>query len=288
MSMSLWEEESPLHLDSDPSWDKQWAMGLVELVYVSTRGDIAIAKEDRTLLRGDSQGVIYEPESHLYLGTMGETPIFGVMGDHPYLVPLRQALTHLHDGEVALAMRAAALAQYHARNRYCSCCGEETITTDLGRTRTCQSCDEVHFPRTDPAIIVAVIDESDRLLLGHHIDWELGRFSLLAGFLEVGESLEQAVVRELNEEVGVVVSQITYAGSQPWPTPRSLMVAFTAQASGQEPIPDLQEITHAQWFTRQDLRTEIESGTVTLPMPHSVAHRLITRWYGEPLPQALM
>ena len=286
MSMTLWEEPTALQLDIDPLWEEKWTEGSVVHVYVSTLGGIAVGKDgsaDTTLTRGTSWGEIYDAEKHLYLGNFDGTPVFAIMGDHPRQIPLRQALVGLQDHEVTLAIRAAALAQYHHRNRYCSTCGTRTTVTDVGRTRTCDSCGEIHFPRTDPAIIVAVTDESDRLLLGSHVGWEPGRFSVLAGFVEAGESLEYTVVRELREEVGLDVSQITYAGSQPWPMPRSLMVAFTAIAPSQEPIPDLTEIREARWFTRDDLRVAIKTGEITLPMSHSIAYRLITRWYGGPL-----
>ena len=151
----------------------------------------------------------------------------------------------------------------------------------MGRARVCESCGETHFPRTDPAIIVAITDDQDRLLLGHHRTWKPGRYSLLAGFAEAGESLEQAVVREMAEEVRIEVRDITYAGSQPWPMPRSLMVGFWATATSTLPQPDGEEITAASWFSRQDLTEMVSRQEVSLPLDGSIAHRLITRWLGD-------
>ena len=126
----------------------------------------------------------------------------------------------------------------------------------------------------------------ERCLLGHQAVWPEGRYSTLAGFCEPGETLEDAVRREVAEEVGVVVGEVTYVGNQPWPLPASLMLGFVARATTTEIVVDQDEIDHARWFTREELRAEAESGRVVLPGPISISRALIEGWYGAPLPGA--
>jgi NAD+ diphosphatase len=141
-----------------------------------------------------------------------------------------------------------------------------------------------HFPRTDPAVIMLVHDE-ERILLARSANWPARRVSILAGFVEAGESLEQAVAREVHEEVGVKVHDCHYLGSQPWPLPRSLMLGFFARADeGQELHVDGEEIKSARWYTRAELRVAVEAGEVLLPGRISIARQLIERWYGGELP----
>jgi NAD+ diphosphatase len=141
------------------------------------------------------------------------------------------------------------------------------------------------FPRVDPAVIMLVRDDQDRVLLARGPSWPADRRSILAGFVEPGESLEQAVAREVREEVGLEIDDIRYLGSQPWPLPQSLMLGFFARARGdQELRPDPEEILDAAWYTRDELREALESGRIVSPGPLSIAAQLIMRWYGGPLP----
>jgi NAD+ diphosphatase len=197
------------------------------------------------------------------------------------LVSLRSALALVGDVDTGLLMRAAALAGYHSSHQFCSICGKATRAVDWGRSRQCDSCDTRHFPRIDPAVIVAIKDDSDRLLLGHHVGWEDTRRSLFAGFVEAGESVEQAIHRELAEEVGLEVDSLVYAGSQPWPMPRSLMLGFWAHAEGEVRV-DGEEITNAAWYTRQSLQEAAARGEVTLPPRASIAARLVQQWLDCP------
>ena len=151
-----------------------------------------------------------------------------------------------------------------------------------GRSRQCETCGTQHFPRTDPAVIVAILDDADRLLLGHHIGWEATRRSIFAGFVEAGESVEQAIHREIAEEVGLEVCDLVYAGSQPWPMPRSLMLGFWARSSGTVCV-DGEEITSATWYTRESLLEAVAAGEVTLPPKASIASRLVQRWLDSQL-----
>jgi NAD+ diphosphatase len=136
---------------------------------------------------------------------------------------------------------------------------------------------------TDPAVIVLVTDDDDRCLLGRHTSWPPGRFSTLAGFVEPGESPEQAVVREVSEETGIAITSCAYAGSQPWPFPSSLMLGYYAQAPGVEPRPDGDEISEARWYSRAALATAVHSGEIRLPPTVSISRRLVEGWYGAEL-----
>jgi NAD+ diphosphatase len=147
----------------------------------------------------------------------------------------------------------------------------------------CAECGKQQFPRADPAVIMLVTD-GERALLGRQSVWPAGRYSTLAGFVEPGESLEDAVRREVAEEVGVTIGEVRYFGNQPWPMPASLMVGFFAHAETEEISVDEDEIEAARWFTRDQVREEAESGTLELPGGISISRSLVEAWYGGPLP----
>lgn len=201
---------------------------------------------------------------------------------------LRRLATNLDAGQASLAVHASALSSWHRRHPRCSVCGAATESAESGATRHCPQCETAHFPRTDPAVIMLAIDDDDRCLLGHNAAREAGWFSTLAGFVEPGESPEQAVVRELEEETGVRVDQVTYAGAQPWPFPSSLMLGFFAHASRAGITVDGDEITEARWFSRDELKAAVESGEVGLPTSISIAYALVSAWYGEELPDNVL
>ena len=196
---------------------------------------------------------------------------------------LRDAGHALGDRDAGLAAEAVGLAAWHARHPRCPRCGEATVPVDGGWLRRCTVDATDHYPRTDPAVIMAVVDPDDRLLLGHAAHWPERRFSTLAGFVETGESLEGAVRREVEEEVGIVVGAVTYRGSQPWPFPASLMLAYVAHAKTTDIVVDGVEVTEARWFTREDLSAAVAGAEVILPMRSSVALALIEEWFGGTL-----
>jgi len=199
---------------------------------------------------------------------------------------LRELGPVLPDDEAGLLVHAIALVNWHAAHPCCARCGARTEIIEAGHVRRCPADGSSHFPRTDPAIIVLITDDDGRCLLGRHPAWPANRFSTLAGFVEPGESLEQALRREVHEEVGIEIATTRYAGSQPWPFPSSLMLGFFATAATTEIHVDGAEITEAGWWSRDDLADGVRAGALAFPGSASIARRLIEAWYGGPLPTA--
>jgi NAD+ diphosphatase len=201
--------------------------------------------------------------------------------DEEQLRSLRQVAADLTDCEAALAVHAIALSNWHSSHPHCARCGAPTRAGLGGAVRICTVDESEHYPRTDPAVIVLIKDVDDRILLGHQPVWPENRYSTFAGFLEPGESFEQCVVREVAEESGVKVHTIKYLGSQPWPFPASIMIAFEAITS--EPLdakPDGQEISDVKWFSREEFQIAIRNGSLILPPRISVSRRMVEYWFG--------
>ncbi len=198
---------------------------------------------------------------------------------------LREAAALLNDRDAGLFTHAVALANWHATHTHCPQCGTPTVTVAAGHARRCPADGSEHFPRVDPAVIMLVTDPDDRCLLARNRRWPERRVSILAGFVEPGESAEQAVAREVEEETGITVNRVRYVGSQPWPMPQSLMLGFRAAAAGELDLRvDDDEIAEAHWYSREELRNALAAQEILLPPPVSIAHRLIESWYGEELP----
>ncbi|MEU0571715.1 NAD(+) diphosphatase [Nonomuraea sp. NPDC005983] len=221
---------------------------------------------------GDVNGRVTIPMS------VGDTPEGEVVA-----AGLRQVGGLLGDRDAGLLVYAVALEAWHTTHEYCPRCGARTDVQAGGHIRVCPRDGSQHFPRVDPAVIMLVRDDDDRCLLARGPQWPQRSLSILAGFVEPGESLEHAVVREVAEEVGVAVVSPRYLGSQPWPFPRSLMLGFFARAVTTTLTPDAEEIAEARWFSRAELAEALRSGEVRLPSPVSIARRLIETWYGAPL-----
>jgi NAD+ diphosphatase len=200
---------------------------------------------------------------------------------------LRMVAPTMTDRDTGLFTQALALANWHVSHPHSPLTGQATSPDQSGWVRAEDAEGAQVFPRTDPAVIVMITDDEDRLLLGNNALWEPNRFSLLAGYVEPGESLEAAVIREVFEESGVVVVDPVYLGSQPWPFPASLMLGFHAKlAPGFDPAnltPDGEEILSVRWFTREELAASLE--TLILPGPVSIARAMIEHWMGETLDQ---
>lgn len=220
------------------------------------------------------------PADAFYLGEDGLGHVFAVVSDaepsgRARLADLRELGAKLDDRDAGMFVHAQALANWHRTHTHCPRCGAETQPRRGGAERVCPADGSQHFPRVDPAMIVIVTDPAgERALLGRQAVWPPGRYSTLAGFVEPGESAEQAVVREVQEETGVLVREVHYVDSQPWPFPQSLMLGFHAVADPDGPvtIPD-GELDDARWFTR----AEVLDGRM-LPGPVSIAYRLIMGW----------
>jgi NAD+ diphosphatase len=198
---------------------------------------------------------------------------------------LREAGTLLTDRDAGLLTHAVALANWHAVAGFCSRCGAPTKPELAGHSRRCTVDASEHFPRCDPAVIMLVTDPDDRCLLARNANWPERRVSVLAGFVEPGESAEQAVAREVHEETGVIVSTVTYAASQPWPMPHNLMLGFLASATGTAITVDEDEIAEANWYSRDDLRAALLSAELIMPPSLSISRWLIETWYGTDLPR---
>ena len=196
------------------------------------------------------------------------------------LASLRELGATLDEFQLGISMHVIALSNWHRSHPHCSKCGAETESTLGGSVRVCIKDQSQHHPRTDSAVIVLVKDKDDRILLGHQPIWPDGRFSTFAGFLEPGETFEQCVEREVFEESGVKVKEIKYLGSQPWPFPASIMIAFEAMTHRpEEARPDGTEITEVRWFSRDEMKAAVAAQDILLPPKISVARRMIQAWY---------
>ena len=198
---------------------------------------------------------------------------------------VREIGSLLSEQELEISFHAMGLSNWHRAHPRCPRCGGATRVDLGGAPRTCDADGSQHHPRTDSAVIVLIKDRSDRILLGHQPIWPEGRFSTFAGFLEPGETFEQCVAREVLEESAVVVTELKYLGSQPWPFPASIMIAFEAVTDNPERAQgDGQEITEVKWFSRAELKAAAEDGSLLLPPSISVARKMIERWLGESVP----
>jgi NAD+ diphosphatase len=221
-------------------------------------------------------------------GTSADGADTGAEGAPERPVSLRQVGALLSDRDAGLFTQAVALANWHESHTHCPVDGTPTVPNPGGHSTTCPADGTEHFPRTDPAVIMLVTDPEDRCLLARNQAWPERRVSILAGFVDPGESAEHAVAREVAEETSITVGDVAYLGSQPWPMPRSLMLGFHASASGDLRIRvDNEEIAEARWFTRDELREALEAGDIGLPPAVSIARRIIEAWYGAELPSGV-
>nr|WP_307848772.1 NAD(+) diphosphatase [Microbispora oryzae] len=276
--------------------DEEWLVR----AWAAEKTRVLLVHEGRTLISRFTDGAALvlmspgeAPEGTRYLLGVDDdgVPYFAVRAPLPpeatgEVAGLREAAVLLDDRDAGLLVYAVALEAWHDTHEFCPRCGSRTNITTSGHTRICPEDGSQHFPRVDPAVIMLVRDDADRVLLARGPRWPEGRMSVLAGFVEPGESLEHAVAREVLEEVGVVVTGPRYMGSQPWPFPRSLMLGFVARAVTTELRPDEEEIAEARWLSREELAAQVESGELRLPGQVSIARRLIETWYGSPITTA--
>jgi NAD+ diphosphatase len=276
------------HLRQDPAW---FAAALAD----ERSRAIPVWNSRNLFAEGGDPRAVYLPLSEIpaqrhnsdeliLLGRIGETHYFAYeiesveapMPAAGRFDDLRLVAALLPGEEAGLLGYARAMISWQRRNRFCGTCGAATLSGKNGHVLVCSNpgCRSEQFPRIDPAIIVLVSD-GERALLGRQASWPIGRYSTIAGFVEPGESLEDAVAREVLEETGVEVDRIDYHSSQPWPFPASLMLGFTAHALTSEIHLEDQELEDARWFSREDLA----SGMPLVPPSVSISFRLIEHWF---------
>ncbi|MDA1098787.1 MAG: NAD(+) diphosphatase [Proteobacteria bacterium] len=253
----------------------------------------------RYIFSEDEAPVALAPTVAGALADLGQTVLLGLIGETAHFTLDISALSEdglanalagtahdLRDVAMNLSHRTAAMLAFgrgmsvwHTDHEYCGRCGAPTQVERAGHARRClgENCGRLHFPRTDPAVITLVVD-GDRCLLARRATISIPRFSTVAGFVEPGETLEDAVRREVAEEVGVVAGPVLYRGSQPWPFPSSLMVGFWARALDPRIKVDGEEIGEAAWFTRGDIDRAVAAGDIILPPEDSISRRLVEDW----------
>jgi NAD+ diphosphatase len=239
--------------------------------------------------------LIVEQAAVVFLGVDGECAHFALslshleedvalrcVETHGELAELRAIGALLEAPDAALLAYGRAITTWHYRHRFCGSCGQPTVSDEGGHIRRCSSktCAAPHFPRTDPAVIMA-IEHDGRLLLGREHGWPPGMRSVLAGFVEPGESLEETVARETREEAGLVVTDIRYHSSQPWPFPSSIMLGFTARAIDDAIRIGEPEIEHIGWYNREFLINSPEDEQFRMPTRFSIARRLVDDWIAK-------
>jgi NAD+ diphosphatase len=270
------------HAASDPSTRYVAAFGTTHLVYCGLTPHIAFLQGDhpyvKTARDTDLTLLGWFRNARCVLVELGAADADALPSGTRF-EELRAVASLLPADEAGLLAYARGLSIWRSRHRFCGACGAHLVPERAGHVLRCSNadCAQEAFPRIDPAIIVMVSD-GERALLGRQASWPAGRYSTIAGFVEPGESLEDAVVREVSEETGVAVHGIQYHSSQPWPFPASLMVGFLACCAPQAPVRVGGELEDARWFTRG----EINAGAAGLPPAHSISYRLIKHWLAVP------
>jgi NAD+ diphosphatase len=211
-------------------------------------------------------------------------PAAGPLEGRGQFKDLRAIAPALSGPETGILATARALFEWHRRHRYCSVCGQPSGVVDGGWRRVCPACDAPHFPRVDPCVIMLPVF-GERCLVGRQAAWDENRYSALAGFVEPGESLEEACAREVKEEARLTVSAVRHHSSQPWPYPANLMIGLIAEVADDNAVADQTELESVIWLTRQEARDAIEEkpgAKIRAPGPMAIAHHLIRAWaYGE-------
>lgn len=282
--MSHWQQAPILDRGEGRRFEPGWALDgwqhpHAQVLGVDVDGRVGAIDDGLRWVAADGA---FDPQRHFLLGLWADRPVFVTLierGDRS----LRELLPVLSNDELQVAFGAVGLVGWHTAAGFCPACGTATTVIDAGHARHCPGCGREDYPRTDPAVIVAITDSEARLLLGRQPSWPATRYSVLAGFVETGESLEQTVRREVGEEVGVSLGALSYLGSQPWPFPRSLMVAFHAQAVTTQITPAPGEIEAAAWYSRDELHAALADGSVSLPPATSIARRMIEAWLEDTL-----
>jgi NAD+ diphosphatase len=265
-----------------------------ETIALRIRGDRTDVLEDGDRIRLDLRALAAGDEPLAYLGDRADgssVVLLAAPADEMRVGrTLRAVGAHLDEADGTLLATGLGLANWHATHTHCPRCGTPTEVHAAGWSRRCPADESLHFPRTDPAVIMAVVDGADRLLLARGRGFTTTGMSVLAGFVEPGESFAAAVAREVEEEVGLRVTDVEYLGDQPWPFPSSLMVGFLARAADGALRMQEDEIEAARWFTREELAAQVAAEQVHISGRLSIARHLIEHWYGGPLdaPEAML
>jgi NAD+ diphosphatase len=283
LPLAVAEVDRSAHLRSDEAYIKSaWPNAMV-LQFVSEK--FVSYSNQLTFVKGASLGE-YDSQIDYFLGVKdGENFFLRHLNDETLtseFKSLRAIGSFLSPRDIGLAVHAQGLANWHSKHPRCSLCGGPTVVVLAGAVRRCPADQSEHYPRTDGAIIVLIKDDKDQVLLGRQKVWPKHRFSTFAGFVEPGESFEHCVIREVREEAGVELTKINYLGSQPWPFPASLMIAFEAVTNTPELArADGDEIEEIRWFSREDMKAAIADKSLILPLEISVARQMINAWYGD-------
>ena len=283
LPLAVTEVDRAAHLRSDEAYLKSaWASASV-LLFMDEK--FVASSNQINFVPGSTLGE-YQTQTDYFLGVKDKENFFvrHLASDENTkleLMTLREIGAFLSPRDIGLAVHAQGLANWHKKHPRCSQCGAATSVVLGGSVRRCLIDESEHYPRTDGAIIVLIKDEQDRVLLGRQKVWPKNRFSTFAGFVEPGESFENCVLREVREEAGVELTQINYLGSQPWPFPASLMIAFEAVTNTpQLAKADGDEIEEIRWFSRAEMKAAILDKSLILPLEISVARQMIKAWYG--------
>lgn len=285
-----------LPLDRSGTWRERAGRNEVDLdpataltFYISSRGEVLVEDEGSLARVASAVEIDVDAEHRLSLGAVEGRPVLAlviddgererVIAERRRWIDLRLAALSLPAVDAGYAAYARALVHWHRQHRYCGQCGAPTTIEYGGHRRRCGSCSLEQFPRLDPAIIV-LVEHAGRVLLGRQANWPPRRYSVVAGFVEPGESLEDALRREVEEESGVVIAECEYHSSQPWPFPASLMLGFTARAASDQ-LRYGDELEHAAWFSPSELLAAVVAGELRLPPPLSLSARLLEDWYEE-------
>lgn len=279
--MGTWDAPSAVDIARpDADLTALWSSPDARLLLVGRDGTVAVNEDARCIVPPGAA----PSSSDLFLGRVAGQPWFA-REQAPDGASASPRLLEVTPEQRQLITRALALVEWHRLAPFCESCGSATEPRPGGASRRCLDCDIDIFPRMDPAVIVAIVDADDRLLLAHASAWGQGRVSVLAGFVEAGESAEQACHREVAEESGVELSALRFYGTQPWPYPRSLMLAFVARAASRTVRLDGIELEWGRFYSRDEVVAEQAAGRLVLPGHTSIAARMIADWLAGTLPR---
>lgn len=285
--------------------DETWLAGALRSPasrFVPVCGDDTLVSDDdrpraRLVAREEIEAIAPDLPDAVFLGERDGTPLFSI--DLPEsaadaldalgrLENIRRHATRVPEDDAGLLAYARAMSLWHRSHGYCPRCGSPADMTAGGHLRVCgnDGCAVHQFPRMDPAVIV-LVSRGDHALLGRQASWPAGVYSTVAGFVEPGESLEDAVRREVEEETNIRVGAVSYHSSQPWPFPCSIMLGFTAEAESSDIVLNDQELEDARWFTRDEIAERVSAGSRAVPARLSIAFRLVSHWYDRHEPGAL-